>query len=125
MIRLNFLGLIFLVLILVGYYLAYLYGHRTKKFNWGEYFSIIFWPSLFVVALAYFVDGKIIRLFVVSCFIGLGLEYSLGLAFHMIMGKHLWIYRRFDLDGYTSWLCLPIWGIAGVIFWYLGRIVGL
>ncbi len=119
------LGCIFLLLTICGFYLAYLYGHKTKKFRWSEYFLIIIWPAMFVVALAYLVDLKVIELFIFSCIIGFALEYAVGFIYHQVLNRRLWVYKKFSLNGYTSWLVLPIWGIAGVIFWYLGAVIGL
>lgn len=123
--KLAVIGFIFLVLTLVGFYLAYLYGHKTKKFRWSEYFAIIFWPLLFVLFLSYSVDSKILGLFIVGSAVGFVLEYILGLTYYKVLNQKLWRYNRLSINGYTSLLSIPIWGIACVIFWFLSKIVGL
>ncbi|MDA1337369.1 MAG: hypothetical protein O3C23_01195 [bacterium] len=69
------LGFIFIIITLVGFYLAYLYGHKTKQFYWREYIAIIIWPILAVLGFAYFIDTKILSLFLVSSFFGFVFEY--------------------------------------------------
>jgi len=125
MTNLHLLGVIFLGITLTGFYLAYLYGRKTKIFVWKEYIAILIWPTLLVLTLAYFIDKNIIILFLISSIIGFCLEYLLGLTYHKTLNKRLWRYDKFSVKGYTSWLTLPIWGIAGVIFWFLSKIAGL
>lgn len=119
------LGFVFLIITLVGFYVAYLYGRKTKEFKWSEYIAIMIWPILFVVALAYFIDTRVIGLFIVSTFIGFALEYILGFTYHKVLNKRLWTYERLNIGGYTSLLTLPMWGVAGVIFWFISKIIGL
>jgi len=118
-------GFVFLIVTLVGFYLAYLYGHKTRKFRWSEYIAIFIWPFLFVIYLAYSYDYKILTMFLVSCFVGTILEFLLGLAYHKTLNKRLWTYDRLGIGGYTSWLSVPMWGIGGVVFWFLGKTLGL
>jgi len=123
--NLSLLGFIFTIITFAGFYTAYLYGRKTKYFKWREYIAIIIWPILSVLALTYFVDVKILSLFFVSSFVGFALEYILGFAYHKTLNKRLWEYRRLSIGKYTSFLTLPIWGIAGVFFWFLSKMVGL
>lgn len=123
--RVIFLGILFIIIDFVGFYLAYLYGRKTKKFRWREYMATIFFPVIGVLAFAYFVDIKILSLFIISCFVGFGLEYFLGLTYHKTLNEKLWEYKRLSIDGYTSLLSIPIWGVAGVFFWFISKFVGL
>jgi len=123
--QLPLLGFVFIVLSLLGFYLAYLYGHKTKQFRWSKYIAIIIIPLLFVFALAYFVNARVLSLFLVSAAVGFVLEYLLGLTYHKVFNQHLWTYSRLSVNGYASLLGIPIWGIAGVIFWFLSKMVGL
>jgi len=110
---------------LLGFYLAYLYGRKTKNFRWREYLAIVAVPLGCVFAAAYLIDLKIINLFLVSCFIGFALEYLLGLAYHKTLNKRLWEYKRLSVHGYTSLLSIPFWGVGGVSFWFIAKILGL
>ena len=118
-------GFIFIVVSLVGFYLAYLYGRKTKRFKWTEYGAILAGPVLSIIILAVLIDIKILTLFLVSASVGFLLEYIVGLTYHKTLNKRLWRYERLSIDGYSSLLSVPIWGIAGVIFWFLGKMVGL
>jgi len=119
------LGFIFILITFTGFYAAYLYGRKTKEFKWSEYAAIMIWPILFVVALAYFIDMRIVSLFIVSIFVGFVLEYILGFTYHKVLNRRLWTYGRLSIGGYTSLLTLPMWGVAGVIFWFISKMVGL
>jgi len=119
------LGFIFILIMLIGFYLAYLYGRRTKKFRWSEYFAIISLPIIFIIIFAYFINVKIIILFFISSLFGFLLEYIIGLTYHKALNKKLWTYDRLSFKGYNSFLSVPLWGIAGVSFWLLSKVLGL
>lgn len=118
-------GFIFILVTLIGFYLAYLYGRKTKRFRWSEYIAIIILPIISIFAFAYLIDVKIINLFIIGSFFGFVLEYILGLTYHKTLNKRLWTYDRFSIQGYTSLLSIPIWGIATVIGWFVSKMVGL
>lgn len=119
------LGFGFIMLTLVGFYLAYLYGRKTKYFRWREYLALIVWPILFVVAFAYFVDIKILSMFLVSSFVGFVFEYIVGLAYYKTLNRRLWNYTRLTFGGHSSLLSIPLWGVTGVFFWFLSKMIGL
>lgn len=120
-----YLGFIFLAINLIGFYLAYLYGHKTKKFLWREYFAIIILPLLSIVAMTYLFGPKILTMFVFSSVLGFFLEYIIGLTYYKTLNSRLWVYKRFGIQGYTSLLSVPIWGVAGIVFYFLSKMVGL
>jgi len=123
--NINLLGTIFILATLSGFYLAYLYGRKTKIFRWSEYIAIIIWPLLAVVGFAIFVDVKMLSLFFVSCAVGFLFEYLVGLVYHRTLNKRLWTYNRLSVQGYTSLLSIPLWGVAGILFWLIGKMIGL
>ncbi len=118
-------GIIFMSITLAGFYLAYVYGRKTKKFKWSEYVSIIIWPLLCIILMTIFIDIRALVMFIVSCGVGFILEYILGLTYHKVLNKKLWEYKRLSVYGYTSLLTIPVWGVAGVVFWFLGKMIGL
>jgi uncharacterized membrane protein len=118
-------GSVFISIMLVGFYLAYLYGRKTKQFRWSEYTAIIILPIISIFIFAYLIDVKIINVFVISSFVGFVLEYILGLTYHKTLNKRLWTYDRFSVQGYTSLLSIPLWGIGGATFWFLIKMLGL
>lgn len=119
------LGIAFNFITLFGFYLASLYGRKTKQFRWREYIAIIILPIMSTLAFAYFIDIRILKLFIICSFVGLFWEYILGLAYHKTLNKRLWTYDRLSIRGYTSLLSIPLWGIAGVIGWFLIKMIGL
>jgi uncharacterized membrane protein len=121
----SFLGLISTFTCLIGFFIAYLYGRKTKKFYWSEYIAIVVWPLFVVVMLSRAIDQKIMYLFVASMLIGTIFEYFFGFVYEKVLNKKLWKYSRLSIHGYTSILSIPLWGIAGVVFWSLGKIIGL
>jgi len=117
--------LVFGTLSLIGFYLSYLYGRKTKKFKWSEYIALLSVPVLCSFGLTYFFGEKIIILFIKSMIIGFILEFGLGYSYHKILNKRLWVYDTSILGGYTNWLTLPMWGVAGILFWLISKSVGL
>ncbi|OGE88975.1 MAG: hypothetical protein A3J07_04725 [Candidatus Doudnabacteria bacterium RIFCSPLOWO2_02_FULL_49_13] len=120
-----FFDFVFLVLTFLGYRLAYLHRSRQHRFNWFGFISIIIWPLLYVIFLTAQNGYGILELFFASAIIGLFLEYSLGLIYDKLENKKLWKYSQWNINGYVSWLCIPVWGIAGVIFWTISQAIGL
>ena len=116
---------IFVILGFLGFYLAYLYGRKTTEFRWSEYIAMIILPVLFVLFLSFYFDIKILYMFLVSSAIGFVAEGLMGFAYDKILNKRLWTYNRLDIKGYTSFLSIPLWGIAGVVFWFLSKLIGL
>ena len=113
---------------LLGIGFAYLYGRNTQQFRWQEYLALLLGPHIAVVLQAHFIDIKIIYLYAVSAVVGFLLEFLLGFFYHQTLNKKLWVYdsEAYAIwNGYTSLLTFPMWGLAGVIFWHLGKIVGL
>lgn len=100
----------------MGFYLAYLYGRKTKRFRWSEYIATLFIPTLFIFIQAHYIGVQILYLFFVSCVAGFLLEYIVGLTYHKTLNQRLWTYKRLSVGGYTSLLSIPIWGVAGVVF---------
>ena len=119
------LNLVFVIVCIVGMYLTYLYGRKTKQFRWSEYFLLISTPVLCSLSLTYFYGSKIIYFFVTSSVVGFVLEYLLGLIYHKTLNRKLWTYGKYNVGGYTSLLTFPLWGVAGVVFWLLSQRIGL
>lgn len=110
---------------ILGFYSAYLYGRKTRRFRWSEYFALISAPTLGALAFSYFYGIGVFYLFALSCLVGFALEYSIGKAYHKTLNRRLWTYGKYSVGGYTSLLTFPMWGVAGVVFWLVSRTVGL
>lgn len=113
------------LIVVAGFYLSYLYGRKTKEFHWSEYVALMSGPLLAVFFVGYLVGVKVLYLFLLSMGVGFILEYVLGLAYHKILNRRLWTYKKYNLGGYTSYLTLPMWGVAGIVFYLIILTVGL
>jgi len=125
MININTLGAIFIAMTLFGLGFAFLCGRKQNKFLWSRYVAIIIWPILTVLVFAIFFDIKILILFIISCVIGFISEYLIGLTYHKALNETLWRYDRLGVHKYTSLLSIPLWGIAGCLFWFVSKMIGL
>ncbi|MDP2930301.1 MAG: hypothetical protein Q8N56_01685 [bacterium] len=122
--NISFLLWLFIGVSVIGFFLAYLYGRKTTDFRWGEYLAIIAAPILFIVFMAIYFDKKILSVFVASAIVGFILEGIVGFVYEKVIGKRLWTYNYLSVRGHTSILSIPIWGIAGVVFWFVSKLVG-
>lgn len=112
----------YIILLLVGYHLAYLYGRHTKKFLWREYIALLVAPTVIFILVAVSNGIKAVYVFASGCLLGMPLEHMLGFAYKKIMGAHLWVYERYPTPGqFTSYLTIPIWGFAFVLVWFITR----
>ena len=121
----DFLGFSFITICFLGFYLAYLYGKKTNNFRWSEYIAIIITPIAFIIFLTFYYDFAILKMFVVSAVVGFLAEGFIGFVYDKVLNKRLWTYNRFSIKGYTSFLSIPLWGVGGVVFWFIGKLIGL
>src|SRR3989344_764715 len=120
-------GYLILILLgtLVGFGFAYWYGRRTKKFKWSQYIALISVPVLGSFSLVFFYGVGVIYFFFMSSVAGFALEHMFGKIYHLALNERLWTYEKFTVRGdYTSLLVLPMWGVAGVVFWLISKSVG-
>lgn len=116
-----------LPLVVLGTYLTYLYGQKKSGFGWQKYIALLFTPTAIMAVLAFVIGIKILYLYLVSALVGFGLEYFLGFTYEKVFHRKLWTYdaTAYSIGEHTSLLTLPMWGLAGVVFWSLGKILGL
>lgn len=62
-----------------------------------------------------------IVVYMVFAAVGTALEWMIGYAYHGVVGQRLWTYHTYSIYGYTSFLSVPIWGFAGILFWSLSE----
>ncbi len=108
----------------MGFFLAYLYGRKTTDFRWSEYLAMIAAPLVFIVVASIYLDKRIFSMFLISSAIGFLAEGIIGFTYDKILGKRLWTYNRLSVGGYTSYLSIPLWGVAGVIFLFVSKLIG-
>ncbi len=76
-------------------------------------------PLLGLAVLVWNADWGYVRLFMASAVIGTLLEYLLGVFLKHIRGSEVWTYHFLPLGRYTSWISIPYWGGAGLVFFYI------
>ncbi|MBI5127214.1 hypothetical protein HZA76_02035 [Candidatus Roizmanbacteria bacterium] len=124
--------LIFLLMVVGGVILEeiteVLYFRLTKKkfkehhFSFSKYIYLLLFPLLATIVILQRNSSKLALVFLTFSFFGTVMEWLIGFFYHKIVGQRLWTYHRYSWMGYTSWLCLPLWGFAGVLFWLLARV---
>lgn len=94
----------------------------NEKFSAKRYLYYLSLPFISVIFMSVKEGEKILEIFLAFAILGPIIEYLIGYFYHQIVGSRLWTYHSFAISGYTSWLSLPIWGLAGVLFWFLAQI---
>lgn len=105
-----------------------LYFSLTKKkfkehhFRFSRYFYLLMFPILATIVMVQRNSAVLLPVFLTFAITGTFIEWLIGFFYHRIVGQKLWTYHRYSLTGYTSLLSIPIWGLAGVLFWLLAKI---
>lgn len=89
---------------------------RHAKFTWRHYLFYVSFPLSVSAFIIYSYDNRLALVFVGSMVLGTVFEWLLGYYYHDIVGQKLWTYKKYAISGYTSWLAMPLWGFAGVLF---------
>ena len=106
-----------------GLTLAWLYGRKTRRFRWSEYFALLAGPLIVLIIDIYLFGSAIVYYFFASAVIGWLAELALAVSYDKVLGKKFWVYKSFPVfRGYISWLTLPIWGFAGLLFLRIARL---
>lgn len=118
---------LFLVTMLVamGWYVAWVWGRHTRTFRWSEYFMYLAGPFIAVGLIAIKYGPGIYVLFISSALVGFTVEYVLGSTWHAVQNERLWHYKKHSLKGYSSYLMIPLYGVAGVAYFLLANLLGL
>ena len=112
----------YFLFIAAGFFFAYLYGKKTKRFLWREYIALLAAPLLGIIGLTLFMGIPPLLVFFTGLVVGPLLEWFVGWLYHRVLGIRLWIYERYPLPGrYTSYLTIPMWGFGIVFLWLIVR----
>lgn len=96
---------------------------RRYHFSWSKYFYLLL-PSFLTVGLyAAKFGSSLLAIYLFFAAVGTVLEWTIGFFYHQMLGQRLWSYHRYSLGGYTSFLSIPLWGLAGVLFWLLAKVM--
>jgi uncharacterized membrane protein len=96
-------------------------SHRTIHFTLARYLFLLLVPVCGVILMTTLYGLSILQAYIIFALVGTFLEWLIGYSYHQIVGQRLWTYHRYSLNGYTSLLATPIWGLAGVFFLLLVR----
>ncbi len=123
--------LIFILMIAVGVVLevvaSRIYSiltHKTLRkvhFSLIRYLFLMISPFSIIWLFSMKLDIPLLHIFIIFSLAGTFLEWLVGYSYHQIVGQRLWTYHRYSLNGYTSILSIPLWGLGGVLFWLLGH----
>jgi hypothetical protein len=123
---------IFMFLILIGvlfeavssqWYFKHKKKSVRKHFHLIRYLYLLLFPT-FGVFVSFYVGGQTaFKTFLLFALLGPLCEWCIGFSYQVIVGQKLWTYHRYTITGNTSLLAMPFWGFAGVLFYYLARII--
>lgn len=123
---------LFLLLIVLSFFLSYWIARilfvpkkktkRTDSSLLKKEFVFVFFPLLAIGIMNYF-DSTILHRYLLFCFVGTLCEFLIGFSYHRTVGQRLWTYHRFSLNGYTSLLAIPFWGVGGLLFYLITKIL--
>lgn len=123
-----YLGLIiggFIIESLVSQTHFLLFGKQFKKYHYkfGRYLFYLMFPVVALVFSLFFASPEVLSIFLAFSVIGPALEWLAGFSYHMVVGQRLWTYHRYSIGGYTSFFTIPLWGLAGILFWLLNKVI--
>lgn len=90
--------------------------YKEHHFVLGKYVVSLLFPILAIIIIYSRLGSSIIYTFFASAILGTFLEWLCGWWFYHIMGTRLWTYHRYSITKYTSFLSIPLWGLAGIFF---------
>lgn len=123
----NFL-LILVIGVLIEVAVSQLHFYMTNKhikryhFSYSRYFFLLLFPMVAAFVTFGQTGITLVKVFLAFALVGTFLEWLIGFSYHMVVGQRLWTYHRLGLNGYTSILSIPLWGLAGALFYLLGKI---
>ncbi len=82
-------------------------------------------PLIAVGLIAIKHGTEVYTLFIISACVGFTVEYVLASTWHAVQNERLWQYRTYSLKGYSSYLMIPLYGVAGVCYFLLANLLGL
>lgn len=93
--------------------------HQVVHFKLSRYLFLLFVPLAGVIFMSYLVGFSVWKFFLIFMILGTVLEYCIGYSYKIIVGQRLWQYNKYSINGHTSLLALPLWGLCGVLVYLL------
>ena len=95
---------------------------KEHHFSYSRYVYLLLFPMLAAILIVSRSTDLLWVVFLTFSAVGTFIEWLIGFFYHRIVGQRLWTYHRHSISGYTSLLSIPLWGLAGIMFWLLARI---
>jgi hypothetical protein len=122
--------LVFLFLVIGGVVLegivsSFYYRNKkrnNKNFSFTRYLLLLLLPTIAAFVTFFMIGEPAIKIFLTFSLLGPIIEWCIGFSYQAIVGQKLWTYHRYSITGNTSLLAIPIWGLAGILFYYLAHI---
>ncbi|MBN1162387.1 hypothetical protein JXA34_01430 [Patescibacteria group bacterium] len=96
--------------------------YKSHEFTFGKYIYFLILPIIVIIYSVSEFEFNYLGVFLSFMFLGTLAEWLIGFFYHKLMGHRLWTYNKFSITKYTSFLSMPLWGLAGLIFWLFMRI---
>jgi uncharacterized membrane protein len=101
-------------------YLYFTKKHLRKNyFFYGRYVFLLTFPLLGTLIVINIEGWPLFKIFLSFMAIGPVFEWLVGFFYYHIVGARLWTYHKLSLWGHTSLLAVPLWGMAGILFYLL------
>lgn len=118
----------FLFIIIFGVGLEVLFSekyfkHRLVHFKFSRYLFLLSIPFVGVFVFTYILGFSIIKWFIIFALVGTILEYCIGYSYYKVVGKNLWTYNKYSINGHTSYLAIPLWGLGGVLLYLMSMVI--
>lgn len=94
---------------------------RKNHFLFGRYLFLILFPLTTTFFMMYLQGSSVFKIFLIFGLIGPLFEWLVGFSYYQIMGARLWTYKILTIDGHSSLLTIPLWGMAGVLFYLISQ----
>ncbi len=97
--------------------------YKEHHFLLGRYILSLLFPFVVLGIIYSYLGFSVLYIFLASALFGTLLEWVVGWWFSQVMGMRLWTYHRYTITKYTSFLSVPLWGVAGVFLWLIVKAV--
>ena len=91
--------------------------YKTHHYSLGKYIYFLILPIVILVVFLKESQINAVTVFVSFSILGTLAEWLIGFFYHRVVGQRLWTYHKYSITKYTSFLSLPLWGLAGLIFY--------
>ena len=110
------MGSLGLEVVLLNGYSKYIQRIKPGYSLW-KYLYFFVAPLLIVLYFIQNTEINFLRVTLGFALVGTAAEWLLGFFYDKIIGQRLWTYHHHPITKYTSWLSIPLWGLAGSIFY--------